>query len=86
MAPILLTDLSRRVLRFLMERKMASGWELASVVGSPDKIKEAVEPLLAHNLVDFTADLDDPERILKSYINLKPSAVSTVKQLLYSTA
>lgn len=81
-----LPDPSLRVLRFLMDRKMASGWELASVVGGPENIKAAVEPLLAHNFVDFTSELDNPERVLKSYINLKPSAVHAVKQMLFSAA
>ena len=86
MPSITLSDASRRVLRFLMDRKMASGWELASVVGGPENIKAAVEPLLAHNFVDFTPDLDNAERVLKSYINLKPSAISQVKQVLFSAA
>jgi hypothetical protein len=80
-----LSDPSQRVLRFLMDRKVASGWELASVVGGPENIKAAVEPLLVYNFVDFTSDLDNPERMLKSYINLKPSAVSVVKQVLFPT-
>jgi hypothetical protein len=86
MPAINLSEPSRRVLRFLMDRNMASGWELASVVDGPENIKAAVEPLLKYDFVDFTSDLDNSEKMLKSYINLKPSAVSIVKHLLYSPA
>lgn len=73
-----LDDLSKRVLRLLLERKVVSGWEIASAVGQ-DKFKEAIEPLLSHGYVDFSGDLADAERMLKSYFNLKPSALSRAK-------
>ena len=77
-----LDELSKRVLRLLLERKVVSGWEIASAVGGAEHIKAAVEPLTARDFVDFSGDLNDPERMLKSFVNLKPSAVATAKQIL----
>lgn len=75
-----LGELSKRVLRLLLDRKVVSGWEIASAVGGPEHIKDAVEPLT--DFVDFSGDLNDCERILKSFFNLKPSAVTSAKQML----
>ena len=71
---------SRRALRLLFEKKVVSGWEIASVVGGPNLLRSAIEPLLG--FVDFNGDLEDPERMLKSFFNIKPSAVPEVRLIL----
>jgi len=78
-----LSNLSRRALRLLLEKNVASGWELASVVGGPDKLPKAMEPLLSQGFVDSSCNSeDDEERMLKSFFNVKPSAVPSARLAL----
>ena len=81
-APDELNDLSKRALKFLLDRKVASGWEIARAIGGPDQLKPALQPLLARGYVDYDGDLEDQERTLKSYFNAKPSAFNAAKSAL----
>lgn len=81
-APVKLEEASKRALRLIVDRKVVSGWELASVVGGPDKLKAAIEPLVASGLVDFGGDWYDEERLLKSYFNLRLSRAGEAKSAL----
>ena len=81
-APVRLEEPSKRALKLILDRKVVSGWELASEVGGPDKLKAAIEPLLASGLVDFGGDLYDEDRMLKSFFNLRLSRAGEAKSAL----
>ena len=75
---------SKRALKLFLDRKVVSGWELASVVGSPEKLKSALQPLVESGWVDFNGKLEISEEqiLLKSYFNLRQSKVSEAKSAM----
>jgi hypothetical protein len=74
MLPVTLQESSKKVLRVIVERGIASGADLESATGmTAQEVAAALEPLLQSDLIAYQGTASPPG-IPDSFFNLRPSA------------
>ena len=80
-----LPDASKKVLRVILDRGIASGADLESATGmTPQDLATALEPLLQSDLIAYQGTASQPSGIPDSFFNLRPSARQLAEDYLNS--